>query len=363
LSQSPSKPGHYSNSDWRNPGHSEWSQSPSKPGHYSNQLMKIQLLVLLSQSPSKPGHYSNDLSITYASSNVGRNPLQNRVTIQIEYQFKWWKVSQSQSPSKPGHYSNWKIKISRPRRILSQSPSKPGHYSNWDLQEGLTLSGVAIPFKTGSLFKFFFTKAGSFQQVAIPFKTGSLFKFRIVRKAGGRISRNPLQNRVTIQIICFFTKAGSFRRNPLQNRVTIQIHWDPSATKIFLSQSPSKPGHYSNVDPSGNGEYLIKVAIPFKTGSLFKCNDSEIEVFAVAIPFKTGSLFKLRRLESGGRCWLVAIPFKTGSLFKFLKLILNLRKCRNPLQNRVTIQIKKKDKKMIKWKSQSPSKPGHYSNC
>ena len=59
--------------------------------------------------------------------------------------------------------------------------------------------------------------------------------------------RNPLQNRVTIQIDRQQSVKFNFiRRNPLQNRVTIQILF----VRVWNART--------------------EVAIPFKTGSLFK---------------------------------------------------------------------------------------------
>ena len=155
--------------------------------------------------------------------------------------------------------------------------------------------------------------------VAIPFKTGSLFKSPRLKGDLFLSCRNPLQNRVTIQILAFGFEINGKR-----------------------SQSPSKPGHYSNSFIPNNACTLRIVAIPFKTGSLFKCNQFgnatitvgrnplqnrvTIQIYCVeaidadgtvAIPFKTGSLFKLSSVFADVDS-TVAIPFKTGSLFKSL---------------------------------------------
>ena len=105
-----------------------------------------------------------------------RNPLQNRVTIQMGF-FRIYKTGKrSQSPSKPGHNSNYAI-FEIAAALPSQSPSKPGHNSN-RYEDAL-----------------FHLMAG----------------------------RNPLQNRVTIQIALSSVRNIFSGRNPLQNRVTIQI--------------------------------------------------------------------------------------------------------------------------------------------
>ncbi|KPA14052.1 hypothetical protein MHK_005743 [Candidatus Magnetomorum sp. HK-1] len=84
----------------------EGSQSPSKPGHNSNLRVLKWERFEMSQSPSKPGHNSNCCALDDKKNLDSRNPLQNRVTIQI-----------------PGFY-----------------------YVT-------TYGDVAIPFKTGSQFK------------------------------------------------------------------------------------------------------------------------------------------------------------------------------------------------------------------
>ena len=129
----------------------------------------------------------------------------------------------------------------------SQSPSKPGHYSNKVIANGMNQSSC----------------------------------------------RNPLQNRVTIQMEMEKCHARRKSRNPLQNRVTIQIPLRFNTRKNFMSQSPSKPGHYSN---------------------------------------------------TAKKEWI------------------DFNNCRNPLQNRVTIQIIPMTGGGGGGRSQSPSKPGHYSN-
>ena len=139
--------------------------------------------------------------------------------------------------------------------------------------ESLTLTIVAIPFKTGSLFKCFIYCACPLRLfVAIPFKTGSLFKYNSVDAIVVTVrSQSP-------------SKPGHYSNDfgKKQDKIDQPASQSPSKpghysniTLTFLetvdnkSQSPSKPGHYSN-PPQGVELLHIIVAIPFKTGSLFK---------------------------------------------------------------------------------------------
>jgi len=201
------------------------SQSPSKPGHYSNAFKMLKRPKKKSQSPSKPGHYSN-LVAERAYRQFGRNPLQNRVTIQID-------IGLDERFGLPGRnplQNRVTIQIFGP-----QSKRFSGKCRN-PLQNRVTIQ-IRLQ-----------RKERSPSSVAIPFKTGSLFKFMLPAKFGTLDRRNPLQNRVTIQI----------------GHAKIDTICDP------MSQSPSKPGHYSNKSYKGWWYNCNAVAIPFKTGSLFK---------------------------------------------------------------------------------------------
>ena len=152
LSQSPSKPGHYSNYWPTTSPRSRLSQSPSKPGHYSNPVVFLLVQSIWRRNPLQNRVTIQIGTIEFVAEDTGsRNPLQNRVTIQmpvflvvsistVAIPFKTgslfkWKTGKrpdqiaSQSPSKPGHYSNL-VKLLCIWVRPSQSPSKPGHYSN-----------------------------------------------------------------------------------------------------------------------------------------------------------------------------------------------------------------------------------------
>ena len=199
MSQSPSKPGHYSNRSGLEIRFLRQSQSPSKPGHYSNESRTVNITFSESQSPSKPGHYSNPVDWRPWSGWSVAIPFKTGSLFKF-MEKKTNFLQLSQSPSKPGHYSNMIKKLTLTISEKSQSPSKPGHYSN-------TLS--------------------------------------LWNKVWRWLSQSPSKPGHYSNIAAQINASPPYCRNPLQNRVTIQIATDQSGTATI-------------------------VAIPFKTGSLFK---------------------------------------------------------------------------------------------